>query len=249
MRLDRVDGRVVQVTLSRRNLLALLAKVEGHPSVSSVAIIFPGTGAEPTLVVLAESDSVHYEGRGPGPMHPATEAWIRAHDRQQDAGRAVPRSEESPERRPPMLRLVETEDMGSTGTPRVPVDAGPFAPDLERILSRIPEGYRRSIGCAKGWYGLIVGLERELATLDPDFKVLEVTERYGTLRWDFDCAPAVYAAMASLVDEAETASERTCERCGRAGVLMNRNGWYTTLCPFCARGTGYRPIGNRHRGS
>jgi hypothetical protein len=139
--------------------------------------------------------------------------------------------------------------MGSAGTPRVPADAGPFAGDLERILRRIPEGYHRSIGCAKGWYGLITELERELATLDPDFKVLEVTERYGTLRWDFDCAPAVYAAMASLVDEAETASERTCEKCGRAAVLMDRGGWYTTLCPSCARGTGYRPIGTRDRGS
>jgi len=130
----------------------------------------------------------------------------------------------------------------------VPVEAGLFALDLERILSRIPEGYQRSIGCAKGWYGLIIELERKLAALDPDFKVLEVTERYGTLRWDFDCAPSVHAAMAVLVNEAETASERTCEKCGRAAVLMDRGGWYTTLCPSCARGTGYRPIGNRDRG-
>jgi hypothetical protein len=85
MRLDRADSEVVQVTLSRRNLLSLLAKVDGHPAVSSGAIIFPGTGAEPTLVVVSESDSVHYAKRtGPGPMHPATEAWIRVHDRQQD---------------------------------------------------------------------------------------------------------------------------------------------------------------------
>jgi hypothetical protein len=89
MRLDRVDGRVVQVTLSRRNLLALLAKVDGCPAVSSKAIIFPGTASEPTLVVLAESDETHYGGSrscGPGPMHPATEARIRAIERRVDGG-------------------------------------------------------------------------------------------------------------------------------------------------------------------
>jgi hypothetical protein len=145
-------------------------------------------------------------------------------------------------------RSVVPDDMGPSEAPRVPADAGPFAHDLERILHRIPEGYHRSIGCAAGWYRLITELDRKLAALDPNFKVLEVTERYGTLRWDFDCARSVYAVMAALVDQAESASERICERCGGAAVLMVHGGWYATLCPSCARGTGYRPVGGRHGG-
>jgi hypothetical protein len=93
MRLDRVDGSVVQVTLSRRNLLALLAKVDGHPAVSSKAIIFPGTDNEPTLVVLAASDETHYGRRSCGPMHPATEAWIRAFERRGGGSWAVLRND------------------------------------------------------------------------------------------------------------------------------------------------------------
>jgi len=148
----------------------------------------------------------------------------------------------------PRAGASRRDDRGSPGNRRVPRDAGPFAAGLARILSRIPEGYNRSIGCAKGWYGLIIELERELAALDPNFRVLEVTEKYGTLRWDFDCAPAVYDAMAALVDQAESASERTCERCGGAAALVEHDGWYATLCPSCARGTGYRPVDGRDGG-
>jgi len=82
MRLIRWDEEVIEVLLSRRNLLALLAKVDAHPPRSAATLVFPGTDEEPTLVVRAESDRQHYghRGYGPVPMHPATEAWIRAGD-------------------------------------------------------------------------------------------------------------------------------------------------------------------------
>ncbi len=82
MRLDRFDARVIQVTLSRRNLLGLLAKVDGHPVGSTGALLFEGKDGEPTLVVLADDDWVHYGKRGypPGAMPPATEARIRTFD-------------------------------------------------------------------------------------------------------------------------------------------------------------------------
>lgn len=79
MRLDRVDTEVVEVVLSRRNLLALLAKLDGFPPDSANTILFPGDEAQPTLVVRAESDDRHYGRReaGAGPMHPATESRLR----------------------------------------------------------------------------------------------------------------------------------------------------------------------------
>jgi hypothetical protein len=82
MRLDRADSEVVQVALSRRNLLALLAKLDGHPYRSSTTLLLPGTDKEPTLLVLAENDRAHYgkRGYGPGLMHPSTEAWLRESD-------------------------------------------------------------------------------------------------------------------------------------------------------------------------
>lgn len=69
----RLEGAEVTVTLSRRNLLALLAKLdEPH----SLRTIIRDCG-DLVLVVRAEDDPVHYAAREPGPMTPTTEAGIR----------------------------------------------------------------------------------------------------------------------------------------------------------------------------
>jgi hypothetical protein len=61
------------ITLSKRNLLSLLHKLE-MPG-SHCTIVKPdGT------IVVVESDEVHYADRpegSPGPMHPDTEAFVR----------------------------------------------------------------------------------------------------------------------------------------------------------------------------
>jgi len=61
----------MQVTLSRRNLLALLHRLEMADS--TCTIVKPGG-----IVVTAETDEVHYRhrSRGPGQMHPDTEEFI-----------------------------------------------------------------------------------------------------------------------------------------------------------------------------
>ncbi len=69
----KVEGAEVTVTLSRRNLLALLAKLD-EPG--SLRTIIRDCG-DLVLVVRAEDDAVHYAEREPGPMTPTTEAGIR----------------------------------------------------------------------------------------------------------------------------------------------------------------------------
>lgn len=71
----------------------------------------------------------------------------------------------------------------------VPEDAGEYAEGLERILRRIPDGWGRWIGCGPGWYPLIVELDRELAALDPAYRVHQVKEKFGTLRYYFSPSP------------------------------------------------------------
>lgn len=70
MRLEP-DGTVV---LSRRNLLALLTKLDGHPH-GSMCMIAGGDDA-PGLIVKAEEDDVHYKNRPAGRMHDDTEVNI-----------------------------------------------------------------------------------------------------------------------------------------------------------------------------
>ena len=77
MRLDALTRERVEITLSQRNLLTLLAKLAGFPPGSACTITFPCDDG-PLLVVHAESDEEHYGTRPtpPGPMHPETEARL-----------------------------------------------------------------------------------------------------------------------------------------------------------------------------
>lgn len=86
MRLDLVTPAQIRIALSRRNLLTLLAKLDGHPPFSACTISFPGAKEEPALVVTAEPGDLHYGRRAapPGPMHPETEVSI-AHGATEDA--------------------------------------------------------------------------------------------------------------------------------------------------------------------
>lgn len=73
-------GNTTKVTLSRRNLLALLAKLDGYPP-ESACELYKDFGSDVGRIrVLAEEDGPHYKRTElpyPGPMHPATEARIK----------------------------------------------------------------------------------------------------------------------------------------------------------------------------
>lgn len=75
MRIEYTDDSVT-VTLSRRNLLTLLAKLDGHPPDSAAMIFKYSDDLLETIYVAAEEDAVHYTDREPGEMHPATERAV-----------------------------------------------------------------------------------------------------------------------------------------------------------------------------
>lgn len=65
------DGRgLVVVELTRRNLQALLAKLDGHPAGSLRTIVKQG------VAVRAVEDESHYADEVPGRMHSDTEARL-----------------------------------------------------------------------------------------------------------------------------------------------------------------------------
>ncbi len=69
----QIEQGVITVTLSRRNLLALLAKLDEPDSMRTIL----RDCGDLRLVLRAEDDAVHYADREPGPMTPTTEAGIR----------------------------------------------------------------------------------------------------------------------------------------------------------------------------
>lgn len=109
-----------------------------------------------------------------------------------------------------------------------------------------------------GWYALVDQLcsdiETELGLLGcGQFEVRQVKEKFGTLSFYYrfqkhsdlhvDVASAAeveqYAPHTAvmgadrlrvLIDQVETVSGNTCQRCGVAGSLRNLGGWRVTLC-------------------
>lgn len=67
----------------------------------------------------------------------------------------------------------------------IPQDAGDLETAITGILRRIPDGWGRWISCDKGWYPLIVALDKELAEICPDYELHQVKEKFGTLRYYF----------------------------------------------------------------
>jgi hypothetical protein len=91
--------------------------------------------------------------------------------------------------------------------------------------------------CNGGWKGILNDLfekidrhvqgEWRTGTDDePGFRVTQVKEKWATLRvycWGLD------DQIEAWIDEAEEASGRTCELCGKPGKVFGRS-WYMTRC-------------------
>ncbi|OHU33370.1 hypothetical protein BKG79_22480 [Mycobacteroides chelonae] len=130
----------------------------------------------------------------------------------------------------------------------MPRDAEGFEDGLRAIMMRIPDGWGRWISCSRGWYPIIIQLDRDLAEIDPDYELHQVKEKFAGLRYYFHPSEGVSEAdqqrMDALVDEAEEKCERTCELCGEPGVRhVSPRGWLMTLCPGCAAEKGYARLG------
>jgi hypothetical protein len=83
MRVKVTEDGCTTVTLSRRNLLTLVAKLDGNPPGSACTIGAPRAYGE--FWIVAEEDDVHYAhpdraevvgDARPGVMHPDTEAAL-----------------------------------------------------------------------------------------------------------------------------------------------------------------------------
>ena len=94
------------------------------------------------------------------------------------------------------------------------------------------------IACGDGWFQLIWDLclkiekhTKKIASLYRDFRVTQVKEKCGTIRFYTNKADYI---IDEYIDEAEYASSNTCEECGTTEtVIQMREGWCFTLCSRC----------------
>lgn len=82
-----------------------------------------------------------------------------------------------------------------------------------------------------GWFELEWKLCEDLEKLvEPDYKLMQIKEKFGTLRW-YDCG--ANAEAAKRIRQAEDESSNTCEVCGNPASLCTAGYWVKTLCEFC----------------
>ena len=85
-----------------------------------------------------------------------------------------------------------------------------------------------------GWAPIVLKCHRELQHLDPGYRITQIKEKFGGLRYHFDSTlpydSITHEIMQYVVNEAEAQCARTCEVCSAVGTLRNNHGWWMTRC-------------------
>ena len=127
----------------------------------------------------------------------------------------------------------------------------------KELEKRFAKGWPQSIECNTGWDWILADLNAKLKYLDFNYRINQVKEKYGTLRFYYEPLiqkEVVLDIMDDVVQKAEELSASTCELCGNSsrcaiasrgvkydstvGIKYN-GGWYKTLCDTCAEPIGY----------
>ncbi|TPK78205.1 hypothetical protein [Mesorhizobium sp. B2-4-17] len=127
----------------------------------------------------------------------------------------------------------------------------------EAIKARHPDLVTRGFGCYAGWLPILARFFDTVAEVLADapgvgFQLSQVKEKFGGLRIYYVVprrplprtldTQAVREAdahrkISEAYERAEQEANRTCDVCGKAGVLRVRNGWFATRCEEHADGT------------
>ena len=99
------------------------------------------------------------------------------------------------------------------------------AEELQSMLT-LHGGHLTRVEVPPGWMDLVAECHRKLVRIYPEYKLSQVKEKFGTLRFYMT---ALTDEMRAAIQTAEEASAETCELCGASGVLQSQ-GWFKTLC-------------------
>lgn len=99
----------------------------------------------------------------------------------------------------------------------------------------IKERIEKGMGChsyiGKGWYDLVIKLDADIAKLCPDYRIDQIKEKFGTLRFYIGGVPTdVFDEIYALINKVEEASGSICDVCGKTGKTIGINGWMLTRC-------------------
>ena len=115
---------------------------------------------------------------------------------------------------------------------------------IENLKTKIVSGYVVAITVDEGWYQLVIDCDSELVTIDPNYKIFQIKEKFGQLRYYMSPSPTTTTEQRNIMFEItrkyEEISSRTCEATGKPGILMKSSrGWLRTLNPEFAATKSY----------
>ena len=98
----------------------------------------------------------------------------------------------------------------------------------------------------EGWAIHVLECHRQLKHLDHGYRISQIKEKFGGLRYYFDSSLAfdhvTRAVMDSVVIAAEYRCWITCEVCGAGARMRYNSGWYKTLCDEHAKEQRTAPV-------
>lgn len=115
---------------------------------------------------------------------------------------------------------------------------------MQDILLRFHPTFPAEINCEEGWFPLIERLHKDILKIDPDYKIYQIKEKFGGLRFYYSTSnPDFSNEINNLIKNAERISLLTCEITGKPGELMRQGklGHFKTLHhSFCEQ--GWEPV-------
>lgn len=98
--------------------------------------------------------------------------------------------------------------------------------------------------CGNGWKEIIRNTDEKLKYIDPEYKIAQIKEKFGGLRYYFDVSFESYddvrrEIMDDVVRAAEHEASRTCELCGASKAsdkveIRAHKYFYFGYCQSCA---------------
>ncbi len=146
----------------------------------------------------------------------------------------------SASRHRPTTRCARVTSPSALPTVRVPSDDQHMDDPLDHIRRRFSRLYAPHIDVGRGWHQILITLDAELTTIDPDLRYIQIKEKFGGLRtYTTRPSPENWNRVRRAKRRAQDAALKTCEQCAAAGSMHSRLGWYRTLCGSCAAESEY----------
>lgn len=110
---------------------------------------------------------------------------------------------------------------------------------VEKLREKFVAGHPNYIEVDEGWYQIIVDCDAEITGIDPDYRIAQIKEKFGGLRYYVQLSdPAKSNQVNGVITKYEKLALQTCEATGGPGVMMRSiGGWYKTLNPDYAAET------------